>query len=589
MSDQLTTSVGTGISQVIEEALELAQTGDPSSVHSQAFEEAVRKVRVQDENYYLRNIKPVIKSLKTSPPITLGDLERMTKPAKKAKSRYTKQEEGEADTPRQGKTELLIDMVSSWARVFCDESGKAYATFSVQPVDVESGELLESHKETWALESKQFRGKVSREFRKQFTVVPGETSIKEAIEVLAVDAEDRPAEPVYLRYAPKLGDEQGVYVDLVNDAWQIVEITGGGWRIIAAAECPVKFRRVLHSRPLPVPERGGSVGMIWQHINIQGDDSQLLILAWLLECMRIDTPYPVLELVAGQGSAKSTTQERLRQLIDPNAVLLRMEPRSNQDLSVSAIGNHMISLNNLSGLSKSTQDFMCSVSTGGGDATRRLHTTEDEAAWETKRPIVMNGINQLVTRPDLADRTVCMELHRIKSYVDEGTLMTAWSQDYPKILGALYDLMSGSLRDLPLVKLDKLPRMGDFAKLGDAMTKSLGSGLSFVDVFNNNRDQVVARGVESSPVALALVSCVRKNGLFQGSASELMRELEGFQPAHFDRLAWPKSPRGLGEILRRLAPSLRVYGIDVQQEKGRSRKTEYTIQKVDAGSDIPEP
>lgn len=588
MTDQLTKSVGGGISQIIEEALALAKTGDSSAVLSPSFMASLKKVRIQDENHYVLNIKPVIKSLKTTPPITLGDVERMTKPPKKSKQRYSKQDDSDADTPRQGKTELLIDMVSTWARIFCDESGKAYATFSVQPVDVESGELLGSHQETWALDSKQFRGKVSREFRKQFAIVPGETSIKEAIEVLAVDAEDRPAEPVYLRYAPMPSDEVGVYVDLGNDAWQVVEITGDGWRVISAAECPVKFRRVLHSRPLPVPERGGNVEMLWQHINIQGDDSKLLVLAWLLECMRIETPYPVLELVAGQGSAKSTTQERLRQLIDPNAVLLRMEPRSNQDLSVSAIGNHMISLNNLSGLSKSTQDFMCSVSTGGGDATRRLHTTEDEAAWETKRPIVMNGINQLVTRPDLADRTVCMELHRIKSYVDEGTLMAAWSQDYPKILGALYDLMSGSLRDLPLVKLDKLPRMGDFAKLGDAMTKALCSDLSFVEVFNRNRDEVVARGVESSPVALALVSCIRKNGLFQGSASDLMRELEGFQPAHFDRLAWPKSPRGLGEILRRLAPSLRVYGIDVQQKQGRSRKTEYTVQKVGVNSDRPE-
>ncbi len=589
-SDKLTQSAGVGISAVIDNAIELAKSGDSSGVLSPAFTEALKKLRSQNENYYLLNVKPVIKALKTDPPITLGDLERLTKPGKQAKQRYQqKDDNGGKDQPRQGKAELLIDLVATWARVFCDESGKAYATFPVQSVDPTTGELLPAHDETWPLDSKQFRGKASREFRKQFTTVPGESAIKEAVEILAVDAEDRPPEKVYLRYAPNPGDEGGVLVDLGNDAYQVVEITSGGWRVIEAADCPVKFRRVQHSRPLPMPERNGDVALLWKHVNIQGDDSQLLVLAWLLECLRTETPYPVLELIAGQGSAKSTTQERLRQLIDPSTVLLRMEPRSNQDLSVSALGNHMICLNNLSGLSKSTQDFMCSVSTGGGDATRRLHTTEDEAAWDTKRPIVMNGINQLVTRPDLADRTVCLELHKIQSYVDEATLMTAWERDYPKILGGLYDLMAVALRDMSLVKLDKLPRMGDFAKLGEAMCLGLGSPHSFVEVFNANRDSVVARGVESSPVALALVSFINSEKLFEGTASELMREIsrEPYLPKYYDRQAWPKSPRGLGEIIRRLAPSLQVYGVDIQQAQGRSRKTIYTIRLIDKVTDTP--
>ena len=591
MTDPLTTPAGEGVSALIDQALELAKSGDPSGILSKAGIDAIAKVREQDENHYVLNIKPLLKSLKTNPPITLGDIDKLTKPAKKTKQRYQQSNDEGDGAPRQGKTELTIDLVASIAKVFCDEAGKAYASFSVSRIDPVTGESFPPHLETWALESKQFRGKVSRMFRNEYGVVAGETAIKEAVEVLTVDAEDMPAVPVYLRYAPIPEDKSGgIYVDLANDNWEVVEVTKDGWRVIQSVDCKVKFRRVQHSRPLPMPEREGDVNALWPHVNIQGSDNQLLVLAWLLESMRIETPYPVLELVAGQGAAKSTTQERLRDMIDPNAVPLRIEPRSNQDLSVSAIGNHVISLNNLSGLSKSTQDFMCSVSTGGGDATRRLHTTEDEAAWDTKRPIVMNGINQLVTRPDLADRTICMELHQIQSYVDEATLTAAWAQDYPKILGALYDLLAGTMRDLPIVKLDKLPRMGDFAKLGAAMCMALKNDQLFIDIFNDNRDRVVARGVESSPVALALVSFIRAEKLFEGTTSGLMHNItvDAYQPKYFDKQAWPKSPRGLGEILRRLAPSLKVYGIDVQQRAGRSRKTLYTIQLIDIKSDQPE-
>ena len=592
MSDLLTSSAGEGVSALIDKALDLAKSGDSSGVLSQPVIDALAKLREQDENYYMLHIKPVLKSLKTDPPITLGDIDKLTKPAKKAKQRYQpSSDEGGDSGQRQGKTELTIDLVTKVAQVFCDDAGKAFASFAVSRIDPVTAEALPPHRETWALESKQFRGKISRMFLQEYGVVAGETAIKEAIEVLTVDAEDLPAIPVFLRYAPIPDDETGgVYIDLANDNWEVVEVTKDGWRVIQSVDCKVKFRRVQHSRPLPTPEREGSIDALWPHVNIQGSDNQLLVLGWLLESMRIETPYPVLELIAGQGAAKSTTQERIRDLIDPNAVPLRIEPRSNQDLSVSAIGNHVISLNNLSQLTKSTQDFMCSVSTGGGDATRRLHTTEDEAAWDTKRPIVMNGINQLVTRPDLADRTICMELHQIKSYVDEATLTAAWEQDYPKILGAMYDLLAGALRDLPTVKLDKLPRMGDFAKLGAAMCKALRNDQIFVDIFNDNRDRVVARGVESSPVALALVSFIRSERLFEGTTSELMLNIsvDAYQPRYFDKQAWPKSPRGLGEILRRLAPSLKVYGIDVQQRAGRSRKTIYTIQLINLKSDKPE-
>ncbi|WP_308874115.1 bifunctional DNA primase/polymerase [Thiothrix subterranea] len=421
---------GASPTSIIDTALTLAEEGDFSGILSTAFTDAVRKVRAQDNDYYLLKIKSRLKKLKAVP-ITLGDLDKLTAPPKQPKQRYTEQtDDSDGGQPRQGKADLFIEMVNRWANeLFMDESGRAYASFMLEPINPETGELMPAHRQVWALESKQFRGKASKEFRKRFGTVAGETAMKEALDIIAAEADESPRQPVYLRYAP-IPDNGGVYVDLCSDLWEVVEITPQGWRVIPGADCKVKFRRAQNSKPLPTPEHGGAIADFWQHVNIPGEDSRLLVLAWLLDAMRVNTHYPVLELIAGQGSAKSTTQERLRALIDPNTVSLRIEPRSNQDLSVSAISNHVISLNNLSHLSTATQDFMCSISTGGGDAARKLYTTDDEAAWDTKRPIVMNGINQLVTRPDLADRTICIELPKIE-YVDDATLTAAWEQDYP--------------------------------------------------------------------------------------------------------------------------------------------------------------
>ncbi|OQX04481.1 MAG: hypothetical protein BWK73_36060 [Thiothrix lacustris] len=568
----------------IEAALSLAEQGDFSGILNTAFTEAVRKVRGLDNDYYVLKIKPRIKALKAAP-ITVRDFDKLTTPPKQPKQRYTEQtDDSDGGQPRKGKADLFIELVRGWVDdLFSDESGRAYASFTVEPTDRETGEVLTAHRETWALDSKQFKGKASKEFYKHFGTVAGESAMKEALEIINADTDEAPRQPVYLRYAP-IPEAAGVYVDLCNDQWEVVEVTATGWRVIAGSECKAKFRRVQHSKPVPPPERGGDIADLWKHVNVQGDDSRLLVLAWLLDVMRVTTHYPVLELVAGQGSAKSTTQERLRMLTDPSTHPLRQEPRSIENLSVSCGSNHVVSLNNLSHLSTATQDFMCSMSTGGGDAARKLYTTDDEVAWDTKRPIVMNGINQLVTRPDLADRTICIELQKVE-YVDDTTLTAAWQEDYPKIVGSLYTLLANTLRELPAVQLAKNPRMGDFARLGVAMVKAMNQDADFLAAYNRNRDEVVRRGVESSPVALALVGRIRAKGMFEGSLTDLMATLQDFRPEHYDKAAYPKSARGMGETVRRLAPALLVYGIEVIVHPRKNDSIPYTIRAIDKQTD----
>jgi hypothetical protein len=44
--------------------------------------------------------------------------------------------------------------------------------------------------------------------------------------------------------------------------------------------------------------------------------------------------------------------------------------------------------------------------TGGGFAVRQLYTDQDEVLFDAQRPVILNGIEDVVDRPDLADRAI---------------------------------------------------------------------------------------------------------------------------------------------------------------------------------------
>jgi hypothetical protein len=55
-------------------------------------------------------------------------------------------------------------------------------------------------------------------------------------------------------------------------------------------------------------------------------------------------------------------------------------------------------------------DALCRLASGGSFAARRLYTDEDEVLLSAARPVVLSGIEEVITRPDLADRAIFLTL-----------------------------------------------------------------------------------------------------------------------------------------------------------------------------------
>ena len=385
----------------------------------------------------------------------------------------------------------------------------------------------------------------------------------------AVGTFEGPEVQTHLRCA-KQGD--AYYLDLCDDGWRAARIAAGEWSLLDRS--PVHFIRTAGARPLPQPGARGNVNLLWKHLNVP-KDARPLVLAWLLDAMRPDTPYPVLELAGEMGSSKSTTQRRLRALIDPVAVPLRGAPKCVEDIHIAAANAQVCSFENLSSLSQDMQDALCILSTGGGYATRQLYTNGEEHVITSKRPVMLNGINAVATAPDLIERVITIELPTIAAgkRQDEQTMEAAWLRDYPAIFTGLLTLFAEALEMLPKVEIPEgmQKRMLDYQRLGEAVCMALGGKAGeFSQRLDSMHGDSLARGLESYGVAVGIqMLAARPEGReWEGTYLQLLTELN--RMPEIDRSNWPRSPRHLSGQVKRIAPGLRRAGVRIEAA-GRGR------------------
>ena len=303
-------------------------------------------------------------------------------------------------------------------------------------------------------------------------------------------------------------------------------------------------------------------------MNLASDNDFVLVVAWLLGALRAGGPYPVLAIAGEQGSAKTVLSKLLRALVDPNVASVRALPREERELFIAASNAHVLAFDNLSGLPPWLSDTLCRLTSGGAFSTRRLFTDQDEILFAAARPIILNGIEEVITRPDLADRAILLMLAPIaeRQRRPETALWREFELARPRILGALLDAAAHGLQMLPQVRLQWLPRMADFALWVAACETGFRPEGAFQAAYSNNRRDAIESIVDADPVAAHVRELMADRAQWTGSASDLLQvgiNVGGNAMAAWTRSGWPKSPRALAGRLRRAQTFLRTLGIEI--------------------------
>jgi hypothetical protein len=449
----------------------------------------------------------------------------------------------------------LVDLVRARMILFRDENNEPYAFYAIN-----------GHTETLELRSSTFRGWLNAEFHQLRKKSIGRATMDSALETLAGYAMKLPKKEVFLRIGRQ---GENIYLDLADQDWNVVEITPSGWRVIQNS--PIPFKRPKSMQTLPVPARGGNIEDLHGFLNLGSEEDWTLTLAWILAAYS-EGPYPVLVLGGEQGTGKSTQSRVLRSLIDPHGAEIRTKPKDEETLRVAAKNSWILAYDNLSGLQDWLSDDLCRLSTGGGWSARTLYTNNEESIVDAKRPIILNSISDIVTRGDLMDRALLINLPVLQSWQrkSEDDFWREFHELRPAFLGSILDILSMILSNLPLVKLDRSPRMADFAKWITAAEPALQWPKDkFLNAYLQNQEDASMIALEDSCIANEVISLV-KNQDWNGTARDLLAELLsrniGVNSTSYNNLS-KMQPRQVANELRRLAPNLKKHGITVDFRK----------------------
>jgi hypothetical protein len=433
---------------------------------------------------------------------------------------------------------------------------------------------IDQHRETFSLVDSGFEKFFTANYYKRERSILRKKDFADVQSAVIGRAQfDGPEMQVYVRLAKH---EDDIYLDLANERWEVVKISGEGWKIIKVS--PVIFRRPKGMKPLPPPTGGGSIELLRPYVNVGNDDNWKLLVSFLVAALRPTGPYPILALQGNQGSAKSTTSEVLRRLIDPSTAALRSAPHDQRDLMISATNGWIPTFENLSSVPPWFSDALCRLSTGSGFSTRQLYTDSNEKILAAARPIILNGIHIGIENGDLFDRSLVMTAPPIldEARMTEADFWPRFEQDQPAILGALLDAVVVALRRLREVDLPGLPRMADFAKWVTAAEPAFGwpEG-SFLEAYRRNRQEAHESALESSPLTKHLENLVSDKEPWEGTATVLLEALNEIAGERATRQRnWPHVANDLSGKLKRLAPNLEAIGIQVEfsQTAGKNSK-----------------
>jgi hypothetical protein len=212
--------------------------------------------------------------------------------------------------------------------------------------------------------------------------------------------------------------------------------------------------------------------------------------------------------------------------------------------------------------------------TGSGFSKRQLCIDDDDIIYSFKRCISFNGINLGATKADLLDRGLIIQLERIPKE-KRRKLEIVW-KEFEKIklqvLGYIFDILVQVIKKRKEggIELKSHPRIADFAEVAEIISRCMGYPENkFLAAYYKNIGLQTQQALEASPVATAIMKFMNSRTKWEGTATELLNELEevaeSLKIKTKNNRLWPSAPNSLSRRLNEVKTNLREIGIIIER------------------------
>jgi hypothetical protein len=243
-------------------------------------------------------------------------------------------------------------------------------------------------------------------------------------------------------------------------------------------------------------------------------------------------------------------------------------PSDTAELAQAANHNYCLYLDNLSSLSEQLSDVLCRLVTGVGFTKRKLYTDAEDIIFRQIVAVGITGITNVATKPDLLDRTLILRFQRIsdEKREDEEDFWHRFNAEKPAILGAIFTVLSETLKIVPSLELTQKPRMADYAKYAAAASIALGYNAEmFLTAFTENVQRQNNSAIEASTVAQVIIDFMQDKDTWEGSSSVLHGLLKTIaENANLEiggKNGFPKASNWLWKKIHVVRPNLIAIGI----------------------------
>lgn len=382
------------------------------------------------------------------------------------------------------------------------------------------------------------------------------------------------------------GNEYSLSVRITRvdgDVWyqlsesKFVKVNTTGWEIVD--DPPILFKRFTHQKDQVIPQDGGPISDLCNFVNLKTDAEKLLFQIFIIASYIPGFPHPILVLFGSQGSGKTTPFRVIKSLVDPSVLRTLSAPDNEREFVQMASHHYFFFLDNLSAMPNWLSDALARASTGDGFVKRELYSDDDDVIYSFQRSMGINGINLVVQKADLLERSVLLSLERIpkEKRKEEATFWQEFDDNKPYLLGAIFSTLARALNEYENVQLSGYPRMADFARWGCAIARAIGyTDSDFMNAYYSNISTQSDAALDASLVGTAVIEMMSEREEWQGTAAELLTTLEGVSEKlkiNIKGKEWPKNPSWLIRQLQLVIPNLQDSSISVTRNESARPKT----------------